>query len=253
MPLTAKEPEGGDFKFDPIPPGSYVAVCDMVIDLGVQKTFYKGEENNKRQVYIRWEVPDERFSWTQDGEEKEGPRIVSATYTLSLHENANLRAILESWRGKTFADEEKEGFDLFQILGKPCMIGVIHEISKNTGKAYPKVTSVLPVPKGFAVKPAELPLLRYNTEDESDQACFEQLSKRLREKILNQVAPDISPHDYLGPPVEHEHETTRDSNPDADAIADYPTSHPTDLVDGETGEVTEDKIPDFDKTSEPPF
>lgn len=243
MPLTAPKTENKDF--DPMPAGAHLAVCNMVIDLGVQAGEYMGKPKNTHEIYIRWEAPNLRFEWEDNGEKKEGPRVIGRTYTLSLGEKAHLTAALEGWRGRTFTDEEKETFDIFSILGKPCLITVIHEIGKKNGKTYSKVKSVSPVPDGMTAKAAELPLLRYSTAPDAaaaDTADFDKLRPWQQEKINNQVAPDYSPHDNLGsddigPPIDH--------NPDATAIAEIDVGQPQgDIVDENTGEVMlEDDIP----------
>ena len=80
-------------------------------------------------------------------EGKDLPRAISREYTLSLHKKANLRADLESWRGKGFTDRELEGFDLENILGKNCMLNIIH---KQTEKAiYANIVSVMPLMKNM--------------------------------------------------------------------------------------------------------
>lgn len=76
------------------------------------------------------------------GEEK--PRIISKEYTLSLSDKATLRRDLESWRGQRFSDDDiyVVGFDLQNILGKPCQITVGHNTSK-TGKTYADIAGIV--------------------------------------------------------------------------------------------------------------
>ena len=65
------------------------------------------------------------------------PRAISETYTNSLGEKANLRKMLENWRGRAFTQEEMDGFDLRNVLGKACMISVVHG-TKATALRTPK-------------------------------------------------------------------------------------------------------------------
>ena len=60
-----------------------------------------------------WELPGEEIEI--EGEMK--PRAISETYTNSLGEKANLRKMLENWRGRAFTQEEMDGFDLRNVLG----------------------------------------------------------------------------------------------------------------------------------------
>jgi len=143
MSLTVSESGGAGF--DPVPAGTYPAVCYEMVDLGEQ--FSERFQNSSRQVLIGWQIPSETI--TIDGEEK--PRVVSKQYTLSLNTKARLRSDLVSWRGRDFTDQELKGFDLKNIVGKPCMVSVIHKDSN--GKTYANVSGVLALPKGMP-KPA---------------------------------------------------------------------------------------------------
>jgi hypothetical protein len=78
------------------------------------------------------------------------PRVISNTYTVSLGDKANLRKLLQSWRGKAFTPAELEGFDLKNIVGVPCNIQIIHKNGKgaNASKTYANIGSVIPLMKG---------------------------------------------------------------------------------------------------------
>lgn len=133
MPLIAED-KGG---FKQIEPGTYTARCYSVIDLGTQRGEYLGEATVNHQVLVGWEIPSELM---EDGQ----PCAISKFYTLSLGEKANLCKDLTSWRGKAFSDEEKKGFDIFNLVGVACMISVI---KKDNGKSA--VATVSKMPKGM--------------------------------------------------------------------------------------------------------
>ena len=143
MGRYAKDNGGGDFQ--QCPAGTHVARCIKLIDLGTQRGEYQGKPTVREQVIVQWEIPGEVID-TADGPK---PMIVSKFYTNSLGEKANLRADLEMWRGKQFTPAELGGFDLEAILGKPCLVTVIHN---DTGKA--RVKGVMALPKGQACPPA---------------------------------------------------------------------------------------------------
>lgn len=143
MSLTVSESGGGGF--DPVPAGTYAAVCYEMVDLGEQ--YSERFNNTSRQVLIGWQIPSETI--TIDGVEK--PRVVSKQYTLSLNTKARLRSDLVSWRGRDFTEQELKGFDLKNIVGKPCMLSIIHKDSN--GKTYANVSGILAMPKGTP-KPA---------------------------------------------------------------------------------------------------
>lgn len=174
---------GGDFK--PTPPGNHRGICTMVVDLGqqrVQSQMYG--EKIKHQVYVAWELPDEPIEWTdKDGNERTGPMRIGKTYTVSLHENANLRADLESWRGKPFSESELGGFDITKLLGAPALINVTHKQGGN-GKTYANVSAVTPLPKGMERPAPANGTLLYDGDNPSS---FETLPEWLQEKVKGQI------------------------------------------------------------------
>jgi hypothetical protein len=189
---------GGGGDFTPVPEGTHFAVCDMVVDLGKQKTTYMGDTTIKPQVYIRWQIPAERTEWTDgDGVKHEGPMVIGKTYTASLGEKANLRKDLQAWRGKAFTDEELDKFDISKLLGAPATITVTHK-PKESGGVYANVASVGGLPKGMAKPQPEGDPLIYGDED---QASYDRLPKWLKEKVDSQVRNlDPGPHDERNPP-----------------------------------------------------
>lgn len=126
-----------------IPPGTYVGRCFSVIDLGTYNTEFGGEKRERHEVRISWEVPDEIIE--RDGQSK--PATISKTFTHSLHEKSALRHTLESWRGRTFTDQELQGFDLAKLLGAACTL-TISEVN-NEGKSRAVVSAVGKLGKGM--------------------------------------------------------------------------------------------------------
>ena len=162
MGLIAKK--GGSGNFDPIAEGIFNAVCYMVIDLGthLDPTFGK----RLHSCLIGWEVPSERIEIEKDGVKQDLPRAISKKYTISLNEKANLRKDLQTWRGKTFTEQELEGFDIKNVLGKSCMIQIIH--NKKADKVYANIAAIMPLMKGIAPLVAENPLKFYSIQDDRD-------------------------------------------------------------------------------------
>ncbi len=168
---------GTDFEQAPI--GTHVARCVKLIDIGTQKGEYQGKATARRQCIVGWELPTELM---QDGENSGKPFVVSRFYTASLGEKANLRKDLENWRGRQFTEQELQGFDSKNILGKPCMLSVIHN---EKGKA--RVSGVMAVPKGMAV-PDQINATVYFSLDEFDQKAFDALSEGYKKLI--QASPE---------------------------------------------------------------
>lgn len=187
MGTVAKDSGGGDFKL--VPAGAHVAICDQVVDLGIQPG---GMYDPKQKVYLRWQIPGERVKWTKDGQEHEGPAIIGRTFTLSLSEKGYLRPILESWRGRPFTPAELKGFDVKNVLGVPCMVQVTHETA-TSGKTYANVVAVMSMPKGVAKPELNGEALHYST-DHPAQSVFDKLSPWIREKINARLSPEDAIH-----------------------------------------------------------
>jgi hypothetical protein len=186
MPILATDNSGGQ-TFKKVPPGAHFAICNMVVDCGLQEGFQKKPQHK---IYLRWEVPDERVSYEKDGATVEGPCSIGRFYTLSLSDKANLRKDLENWRGRTFTADELKGFDIENVLGKPCQIMVTHET--DNGKTYANVTGVMGVSRdqmsrAKTAKP-ENELMSFSLA-EPDQRKFDKLPNWLKEKIDNRLEP----------------------------------------------------------------
>ncbi len=120
-----------------VPSGTHVGRCYAVVDLGTQDDTYQNRPKIVHKVRVSWEIPALRIKF-EDGER---PATVHKKYTLSLSEKANLRHDLESWRGRSFTDDELKGFVLKKLLGVPALLGVTHKPNPKGG-VYVNVTSV---------------------------------------------------------------------------------------------------------------
>lgn len=176
-------------EYQSAPAGTHFAICNMVVDIGVQATTYQGEEKETPQLILRWEIPDERVKYEKDGEEREGPQGISATYSNYLSEKANLRKVVEGFLGRKLSDAETRTFDISQLAGKACLIMVTHKPGK-AGKVYANVTGVMQVGKSDrerakTAKP-EIPVLVYSPS-EHDQATYERLPKWIKDKLAQRI------------------------------------------------------------------
>jgi len=179
MAMTYKATGGAEF--EKVPAGTHIAVCNLVADVGLQPGS-AAFPDPKRKLFLRFEVPSERTTYTKDGEEKEGPMTIYANFTASMNKKANMRKALEGWRGKKFTDADAEAFDVSSILGKACMILVTH--SESGGKVYANVDNIMALPKGTKAPKAENPLVLYSNEQD---AQYNDLPKFLRDKVDNQL------------------------------------------------------------------
>ena len=107
--------EGGDFE----KPEATLqnAVCAAIYDLKWQVTNF----GPKHRVLIVWEL-EQRM--TQG--DYAGKRFIKANeYTASIHPKSNLGQHLIGWRGRAFTAEELKGFEIEDIVGKPCRLNLI--------------------------------------------------------------------------------------------------------------------------------
>jgi len=165
-------------------PGTHLARCYRIVDIGTQPTEWKGQQKYLRKVMLGWEIHGEEDNGapllTEEGE----PLAMFKNYTLSWSENANLRKDLQAWRGVPWSDDEANRFDLKNVLGQWCLLNVIHAAGNN-GKTYANVAGIAPVPS--MIRKAGLPkgvnALQLFRLAEPDWELFEKFSKGLKAKI----------------------------------------------------------------------
>ena len=159
MGLIASDTGGSSLP--PIPEDIHHAICYAVYDLG---THYQEKwDKEVHKVLIIFELPGQRIDIEKDEGKVNLPRAISKRYTLSLHQKADLRKDLESWRGKVFTEEELKGFDLKKLLGINCNIQILH--TNSDGKTYSNISTVTKLPKNVKSKNPENKISFYSFED----------------------------------------------------------------------------------------
>lgn len=133
--VKASSPKSGDMA----QAGSHPAVLVAMVDLGTHEDEYQGKKSRHRKAYLVWELTAEASH-----------QVIGRDYTISFAPKAALRGLVEKWRGRAFAENEE--FDLSKILGKPCLLTVVHGTSSK-GNPFAKIDGVSPVPKGMPVPP----------------------------------------------------------------------------------------------------
>lgn len=182
MAITATS-QGGT-SYEPVPAGTYIARCVSMVHIGTIMESYQGENKLQNKVRIQWELPTELKVFKEENGEQ--PYTLGKEFTLSLNEKATLRKFLESWRGKPFTDEEAKAFDITVLLDKPCMLNVIHKVSKTGGKTYAEIASVSPMMKGITC-PERITELFQFSYDPFEQWRFDQLPEWLKEKVKTSI------------------------------------------------------------------
>lgn len=175
--------------FGRVEEGTYPARVVQLIMLGsqLQTDWQTGEavedkEGNvvyKEEIWVTYEFPTERIQYTDDeGVEHDRPRWQSKTYTLSMHEKAGFRKLMDAVAPK--------GESLEDLAGKP---GIVTIGSTSGGKA--KVTGVAAPMKGMDVPELENPVQIYDL-DEPDEEVFDGLPDFLKEKINNRQMDELA-------------------------------------------------------------
>lgn len=178
--MATLPPPSGNSDFTPPPAGNHLAACYRVIDLGTQQSEYLGETKHQRKVLISWELCDE-FMETDEGPK---PFTVHQRYTWSMHEKATLRHHLESWRGQALKDSDfgEGGFEIQNIIGKPCLVSVVHR--EAGGKTYANVSSVSKLPKGMQPqRPTNETVYLWLENGEFNREVYNSLPDGLKETI----------------------------------------------------------------------
>jgi hypothetical protein len=177
----------GGADFEPVPAGNHLAICNGVVDFGLQPGSTQFPEP-KHQVYIRFELPQERIKFERDGKKIEGPMSIGRRFTASMSKKANLRKFIESWFGKPFSsDEAAADFDLAKLINAKCLLNVTH-VQRETA-LYANITGASPIPKGMPSNfSRENPILLYDLDQHSDDSF-----KDLPEWMMNVINARLEP------------------------------------------------------------
>lgn len=132
--VNAKD-KGG--QFTPHEEGQFAARCADVINLGTRIEQFPGQDPR---------IVDKAalvFVTDSPAETKE----ISVEFSVSMNAKANLRRFLESWRGKSYTEEQaKAGVPIHKLVGVGALISVEHHTSR-AGRTYGKIASISPLPK----------------------------------------------------------------------------------------------------------
>ena len=127
MSLNLKDAKKGMGDRALAPIGNHIARCYQLVDLGMQDSQKYGNASHK--LRFTWELCEE----TRDfGKGKPEPYSVSMTVNFFFGRNTNFTRLLEGWKGGTFTEAEFENFELRKLVGKACMVNVVHTFRGTT-------------------------------------------------------------------------------------------------------------------------
>lgn len=161
-------------EFEKTPADTHVATCYRIIDLGTQVVDWQGETKQQHKIMVSWELPN---ALMEDGK----PFTQHRRYTLSSSNKAALRKDLEAWRGVAFTDADFGSFDIGNVIGKSCLMGVVHETSPK-GSVFANISFIGKLPKGMTVPELQNPTM-YFSLNAFEQAKYDSLSEPLRATI----------------------------------------------------------------------
>lgn len=174
-----KIPTGAQFENPP--PGSHLARCYEIIDLGTQdKVDFKTQEKyTQQEIRIGWELPMELMAGLYKPELAGAPFSVWMTVKKSLNPKARLYKLISGWFGVNLSNEQAEDFDIQSLLGQPCMLSLIQN------EEYINIASAGMIPRGTVMPDAWNPIRFFDmTPENFDQKVLESLPDGLKKKIM---------------------------------------------------------------------
>jgi hypothetical protein len=158
MGLTISSGGGNRTPLPLIEAGFHRAVCCGYADLGTQTVTYNGETKVSRRVLVFFSLPDSRI----DVDGKSMPRQISQRYTMSIHEKATLRKVLDTWAGRSMTRDEEAKFDFDSLIGRAATLTIAHRPKKD-GSMFASIAAVGPHDKRFPTPTLEIDPIRYET------------------------------------------------------------------------------------------
>jgi hypothetical protein len=129
--------------FDPVPAGNHVARLYDIIHIGTIPTEYMGEQKMTDKIRLTFELCNEKKEFKEGEGEK--PFSISREFTYSFGAKSALRPFIDGMTGTKMNDNEWP--DLEALLGKACLLNVVH-MEKN-GNTYANIQGASPLPKGM--------------------------------------------------------------------------------------------------------
>ena len=193
--MRATDSGGGTAVNLPMPATTF-ARCYSVVDFGTAEHFYNGQSQGiQRRINVTWELPE--FTAVFGEGRAPEPFIIGNEMKLSTNDNATLALLITAWRGSGLTAEEKQGFEVSKMLGKPCIMSFDVKVKQNapaqiqqyTNKVARLVkTSIAPIPNGMQEMNPMNPQLFFDFDvmmgqGQFDLETFKRLPKWQRERI----------------------------------------------------------------------
>lgn len=167
--------------------GTHVATVYKFMNLGTRFQEYQGvlKEYPDTLITLTFETDEEHeFTYkNEDGTEEKvmKPLVISKEFTLSMGAKSNLRPFVEGIIGAKLTDEEAGAFDLEDLVGRACLITVVHKTSAK-GSVYANITSASPLMKSMQAPVLVNPVVIFDVKTATKEE-IEALPKFIQEKI----------------------------------------------------------------------
>jgi hypothetical protein len=111
--------------------GVFAARCADLVDLGIVKDVFQGQERMVHKLRLLFET-DHRDEMGKAG-------LIGKTFTASLHQKSKLAGFVGSWRGRPVLPGES--IDLSKLVGASCTLVISHR-QNLMGRTYAAIDAV---------------------------------------------------------------------------------------------------------------
>ena len=111
--------------------GVFAARCADLVDLGIVKDVFQGQERMVHKLRLLFE--------TEYRDEMGKAGLIGKTFTASLHQKSKLAGFVGSWRGRPVVPGES--IDLGKLVGASCTLVISHR-QNMVGRTYAAIDAV---------------------------------------------------------------------------------------------------------------
>lgn len=161
--------------YEPIPAGTHIARIYSLVHIGTTVEDTPWGTKEKDTFRVTWELPNIKKEFKEGEGEK--PMVISKFYNkIGWHEKCGMRKMVKSITGK-----DQPSFDTDDLMGKTCMLSVVH-VEKDE-RTYANIDAITQLPDGVkAPKPVNEPYI-LDYQDNWSEEKFSTLPEFLRDMM----------------------------------------------------------------------
>lgn len=168
------------------PTGLQKARLIWIMDMGTQKSTYKGVDKLQHKIALTFEF-SELFPKAPFDDQKpanQQPFVLTRRLTVSTHKKSKTVPFIEGWWGRAMTPAEKESFDFSTLINKAGMVNIVHTPDdKDPNVIYANISSISPMIKGSKMVGHINPLIDYCIGAPNQWEEFEKIYAAMQEKI----------------------------------------------------------------------